>query len=155
MHPHRSATRGFSLVELLIALAIIAIILSIAIPMLMSAMANATETVVIREVQSIHQAQVQYHTQFGDYASELAQLGPPANGVAGPEAAKLIPASLASGDKDGYTFLLTKTPVGFIVNANPKVFGKSGRRTFYIDEDGVVHQNWGSQPASATSPELK
>jgi prepilin-type N-terminal cleavage/methylation domain-containing protein len=146
---------GFSIVELLIVLAVIAILLSIAVPMLKTALTNASETVVIREVQTIHQAQVQYHSQFGEYASTLAQLGPPENGISSPQAAKLIPASLLSGEKDGYRFSLTKTPAGFVANANPRVFGKDGRRTFYIDEDGIVHQNWGPEPATAQSPEIK
>ncbi len=146
---------GFSLVELLIVLAIIAVILSIAIPNLISAHTNASETVVIREIQTIHQAQLQYLSQFGEYAATLAELGPPASGVAGPHAAKLIPASLASGEKNGYVFTLAKTPSGFAANANPKVFGRNGRRTFYIDQDGVVHQNWGSESATENSPEIK
>jgi prepilin-type N-terminal cleavage/methylation domain-containing protein len=150
-----SRASGFSIIELLIALAIIAILLSIAVPMMMTARANASETVVIREVQTIHQAQVEYQSQFGDYAATLTQLGPPENGVSGPQSAKLIPASLSSGEKDGYRFTLTKTPSGFEVNANPRVFGKDGRRTFYIDEDGVVHQNWGPEPATSHSPEIK
>jgi type IV pilus assembly protein PilA len=150
-----SQRRGFSLVELLIVLAVIAIILSIAVPTLTSAHMGASETVVMREVQSIHQAQAQYYSQFGDYASTLAQLGPPATGVAGPQGAKLLPASLASGEKDGYVFTMTKTPGGYAVNANPKVYGKHGRRTFYADEDGVIHQNWGPEPATAASPEIK
>jgi type IV pilus assembly protein PilA len=147
--------RGFSTVELLIVLAIIAVILTIAVPTLMTAYTNASETVVIRETQTIHQAQIQYLSQFGEYATTLAQLGPPANGIAGPHAAKLIPASLASGEKNGYVFTLSRTNTGFAANANPKVFGRNGRRTFYIDEDGVVRHNWGPEPATANSPEVK
>ena len=141
------------MMELLVVLAIIALILAIAVPNYISTHSTAIETVVLREVQTIHQAQVQYLSEFGEYASALSQLGPPENGVAGPQAAKLIPASLASGEKNGYLFAVVKTPGGFSVNANPKVYGKNGRRTFYIDEEGVVHQNWG--PAPAASPELK
>ncbi len=151
----RSQSRGFSLVELLIAVAIIGIILAAAIPTLMTAHHGASETVVIRELQTIHQAQLQYFSQFGDYASTLLQLGPPANGVLGPHGAKLIPASLASGEKNGYIFTLTKTPTGYAVNANPKVFGKNGNRTFYVDEDGVVRENRGQEPATVNSPEIK
>jgi type IV pilus assembly protein PilA len=121
----------------------------------MTAHTSASETVVIREVQTIHQAQVQYLSQFGEYATSLSQLGPPANGVTGPHAAKLIPASLAYGEKNGYVFTVTRTNTGFAANANPKAFGRNGRRTFYIDEDGVVHQNWGAEPATANSPEAK
>ena len=148
-------SRGFSLVELLIAMAIIGIILALALPTLTTVHTNASETVVIREMQSIHQAQLQYFSQFGDYASTLAQLGPPADGVVGPHGAKLLPATLTGGEKNGYIFTLTKRPGGYVVNANPKVFGKTGNRTFYIDEDGGVRQNLGPEPATVNSPEMK
>ena len=151
----RSRKSGFSLVELLIVLAVIAILLAMALPTLISAYHNASETVVIREVQTIHQVQMQYLSQYGEYAESLAQLGPPANGVAGRHGAKLIPRSLASGEKNGYIFTMVKTSSGFSVNANPKQYPRDGRRTFYIDEDGTVHENWGPEPATAASPEIK
>jgi type IV pilus assembly protein PilA len=125
------------------------------VPRMISARNNAAEVVVIREIQTIHQAQTQYVSQFGDYAATLAELGPPANGAVGPRAAYLIPASLASGEKDGYIFTMTTTATGYVVSANPKVFGTTGRRTFYLDQDGIVHQNWGQEPATVNSPELK
>ena len=156
MRRQRHRKNGFSLVELLIVIAIIAAILAIAIPTLITTFTNTSETVVMREMQTIHQAQLQYLSQFGEYAASLEELGPPAKGVvAGPRAAKLIPASLASGEKNGYVFTLAKAPSGFTAHANPKVFGRDGRRTFYIDQDGVVHQNWGAEPATAESPEVK
>jgi type IV pilus assembly protein PilA len=142
------------LIELLIVIAIILVILTVAIPNLMTARNNAAEVVVVREVQTIHQAQMQYMSQFGRYAATLAELGPPTSGTAGPNAANLIPSSLASGEKDGYMFTLTITPAGYAVNANPRVFGGTGRRTFYLDQDGTVHQNWGQEPATADSPEI-
>lgn len=92
---------GFSLIELLVAIAIILIILAVAIPSVQSARLNAAETAVMREVQTIHQAQMQYLSQFGRYATNLGELGPPSQGDAGPQAASLIPRSLASGEKNG------------------------------------------------------
>jgi type IV pilus assembly protein PilA len=151
----RVGRRGFSLIELLIVIAIILIILAIAVPKLGSARMNASETVVIREIQTIHQAETQYMSQFGKYATTLAELGPPASGGPGPQAADLIPNSLASGEKDGYVFTLTATPSGYTVNANPKVYNTTGRRTFYSDQGMQIHQNWSQEPANATSPELK
>jgi type IV pilus assembly protein PilA len=151
----RVGRRGFSLIELLIVIAIILIILAIAVPKLGSARMNASETVVIREIQTIHQAETQYMSQFGKYATTLAELGPPASGGPGPQAADLIPNSLASGEKDGYVFTLTATPSGYTVNANPKVYNSTGRRTFYSDQGMQIHQNWSQEPANATSPELK
>ena len=106
-------------------------------------------------MKTIHEAQVQYWSLFGQYAGTLAELGPPQTGATGVQGAKLIPASLASGEKNRYVFILTKTPGGFMVNANPKVFGRDGDRTFYIVQDGVVHQNRGAAPADANSPEIQ
>jgi general secretion pathway protein G len=76
---------GFSLVELLIVVAIILLLLTVALPAAKSARLNAAETVVMREMHTIHQAQMQYFSQFGSYADPLAQLGP--------RSARLIPAS--------------------------------------------------------------
>jgi len=142
-------------VELLICLAVIAVLLALALPNLIGAYHSAAETVVIREVQTLHQVQMQYLSQFGEYAETLAQLGPPPNGVPGRHAAKLIPRSLASGQKNGYIFTMTRTASGFAVTAVPKAYPRDGRRTFYIDEDGTVHENVGPEPATVNSPELK
>lgn len=146
---------GFSLVELLVVIAIILVILAVALPRIKEARLNAVETMVVRELQTIGQSQIQYQSQFGQYAPTLAALGPPTSGTVGPQAASLIPASLASGEKDGYVFVTTLTPLGYSVIATPRTYGGTGRRTFYLDQDGIVHQNWGQQPAGAASPEFK
>ena len=152
----RYRRRGFSLVELLVVMAIIAIILAVAVPIMSRARLNAVETMVVREMHTIGQAQTRYQSQFGKYASTLAELAPPVNGgVDGPNAAHLIPPSLASGEKDGYVFVLTANAGGYTVVASPKVFGSTGRRTFFLDQDGIIHQNWGQELASAESPEFK
>lgn len=149
------SNRGFSLIELLVVIAIILIIVSIAIPALQNAQLNMRETAVIKEVQTIAQAETQYYSQFGKYAATLPELGPPAQGSSGPQGAFLIPRSLAKGEKNGYVFSLAVNDSGYQVNANPKTFGGSGRRTFYLDQNGIVHQNWGRQPATEGSPEIE
>lgn len=151
----KKRVRGFSLIELLIVIAIILIILAIAVPKLGSARMQAQEMAAIREIQTIHTAQTQYMSQFGKYATTLAELGPPASGGPGPQAADLIPSSLSSGDKGGYTFTMTQTPSGYQINANPKVYNSTGRRTFYSDQGMTIHQNWSNEPATPSSPELK
>jgi type IV pilus assembly protein PilA len=150
----RRRTRGFSLIELLIVIAIILIILTIAVPKMGVAQMNAREMAVVREVQTVNTAQAQYMSQFGKFAATMAELGPPASGGPGPSAADLIPGSLAGGEKDGYTFTLAATPSGYTLNANPKVFNSSGRRTFYSDQNMIIHQNWSAEPANASSPEM-
>jgi prepilin-type N-terminal cleavage/methylation domain-containing protein len=151
----RTSSSGFSLIELLIVIAIILIIVGIAVPRFSAARMNANETAVINEIRSIHTAETQYLSQFGRFAVTLAELGPPASGGPGPQAADLLPNSLVSGDKDGYTFTLTATPAGYNINANPKTYNTTGRRTFFSDQTMSIHQNWSSEPANATSPEMK
>jgi type IV pilus assembly protein PilA len=95
-------TAGFSLIELLIVIAIILIIATIALPKLNRARMYASETAAIRHIQTIHTAQTQYFSQFGKYAPSLTELGPPTSGQANASAADLIPGELASGEKGGY-----------------------------------------------------
>ena len=93
----RRRARGFSLIELLIVIAIILIILAIAVPKLGSARMNANEMAVIRELQTINTMQVQYMSQFQRFATTLAELGPPTSGGPGPQAADLIPQRAGRG----------------------------------------------------------
>src|ERR1700693_503145 len=82
---------GFSLIELLIVIAIILVLLAIAVPRLSVAQESVREMAVVREVQTINTAQTQYMSQFGRFATTLAELGPPTSGGPGPQAADLIP----------------------------------------------------------------
>jgi hypothetical protein len=99
--------------------------------------------------------QVQYYSQYGKYATSLTELGPPASGAEGPAAANLIDSTLSSGEKGGYKFTLSANSGGYIINAAPVAFGVSGSRTFYSDQSMVVRQNFGQEPATVNSPEIK
>jgi type IV pilus assembly protein PilA len=147
--------RGFSLIELLIVVAIILILAAIAAPKLNQNRMHAQETAAISEMKTIHTAQTQYYSQFGRYATSLVELGPPAGGQEGPSAANLIPGELAKGTKSGYKFTMVGGPNGYTISAVPEVFGNTGRRTFFSDQSLVIHQNWTAEPANASSPELK
>ncbi|HEX4771293.1 MAG TPA: prepilin-type N-terminal cleavage/methylation domain-containing protein [Bryobacteraceae bacterium] len=153
----RRRQAGFSLVELLVVIAIILIILFFAVPQYNKARMNAQETGAIAGLKTIYQAEIQYQSEFGDFATSLAQLGPPAatGGTEGPSSAGLIAGGLAGGNSSGYVFTVTQTPTGYSVTAVPKTFNSTGRRTFYSDQSGIVRQNWGSDPATANSPEVK
>ncbi len=146
---------GFSLVELLIVVAIILIILSIALPRLDKARMQTQETAAIRQIGTVHTAQTQYFSQYGKYATALAELGPPASGQPGPNGAELIPGDLAAGTKTGYLFTLQGTPTGYTVNATPVAFNSTGRRTFFSDQTMIIRENWGAEPATANSKEIK
>lgn len=146
---------GFSLIELLIVVAIILVIAAIAVPQMNKQLMAAHEMAAIRQINTIHQAQAQYNSQFGKYAASLPELGPPASGNAGPSAADLIPKVLADGKNSGYVFAVQGTPTGYAVTAVPDAFNSSGRRTFFSDQTLVVRNNWSQEPANVNSPEIK
>lgn len=157
LEKRRGRERGFSLIELLIVIAIILIILSIALPQMSKSRMNAQEMAAVAEISTINKAEVQYYSQFGQYATSLSQLGPPpaSGGAEGPQAAGLIPANLASGSSGGYTFAVTQSAQGYAATAVPRVFNSTGRRTFYSDQSGITRQNWSQDPANPNSPEIK
>jgi prepilin-type N-terminal cleavage/methylation domain-containing protein len=147
--------RGFSLIELLIVIAIILIIITIALPKFSSAQRYAKETSALGAIRTIHTAQVQYYSQYGKYAASLTELGPPTSGADGPAAGNLIDSTLAGGEKGGYKFTLSGNAGGYVISAVPVAFGVSGSRTFYSDQSMSVRQNFGQEPATANSPEMK
>ncbi|HYP12973.1 MAG TPA: prepilin-type N-terminal cleavage/methylation domain-containing protein [Bryobacteraceae bacterium] len=156
MQPRRRRSRsGFSLIELLIVVAIILILAAIAAPKLNQNRMHTQETAAIRQIQTVHTAQTQYYSQFGRYAASMAELGPPASGQAGPSSADLIPGDLALGKKSGFTFTLQGGPAGYAVTAVPEVYNNTGRRSFYSDQTLVIRENWGAEPATANSKEIK
>ena len=147
--------RGFSLIELLIVVAIILIIITIALPKLSRARMYSQETAAIAAIRTLHTAQVQYNSQFGRYATSLAELGPPASGNANQSAADLIGNDLSNGEKSGYKFTLTGNQGGYAINANPIAYNSSGSRTFFSDQSMVIRENYGPEPATPNSKELR
>ena len=151
---NRRARRGFSLIELLIVIAIILIIITIAVPKLGNAKRFAQETAAIQAVKTIHTAQVQYSSQYGRFATTLTELGPPASGATSAASADIIQTDLASGEKQGYKFTMTANAGGYQITAVPDTFGVTGSRTFYSDQSMVIRENDGPEPATANSKEL-
>jgi prepilin-type N-terminal cleavage/methylation domain-containing protein len=147
---------GFSLIELLIVIAIILIIAAIAVPKMNQQMMAAREMAALRQITTIHQAQTQFYSQFGKYASTLAELGPPASGAAGPAAADLIPKNLAEGKNGGYVYTVAAgANGGYTVLVVPEQFGTSGRRSFFSDQSLQIHNSWTQEPANANSEMIK
>jgi type IV pilus assembly protein PilA len=154
MHALRSR-RGFSLIELLIVIAIILIIASIAVPKVNRQLMLAREQAAIRQIGTIHQAETQYNSQYGKYAISLVELGPPASGQAGPASADIIPKNLADGKNSGYLFTVVATPQGYAVTAIPESFGNTGSRSFYSDQSMAIRQSITAEPANANSDLIK
>jgi len=152
--------RGFSLIELLVVVAVLLIIAGLAIPSFLRSKMRANEAAVVGALRSVATAEVNYQTTYGrGYSLDLSSLAPPPAGTPpNATAADLIDPILATGSRNGYTF--TYTPIDtdgdgqfdqYRVNANPVQVGRSGDKYFYVDQTNVVRENLGG-PADATSP---
>ena len=144
--------------ELLIVVAIILVIASIAIPKLDQMRMYTQEMAAIRQIGTVHQAMTQYYSQFGQFPTTLQELGPGGGGEGegtGAKAANLIPDDLAKGEKNGYRYEVKQTPTGYAITAIPVAYNNTGRRTFYSDQSMVIRENWGADPATAESPAIK
>lgn len=154
MNRRRDKKKGFSLIELLIVIAIILIIAAIAIPKLTQARKAAYEMAAIRSLTTVNTAQVQYFSTYGRYAQSLMELGPPpGSGAQSSAAADLIPETLAMGLQSGYVFTMVGTPAGYSINGDPQA-ESTGNRHFYTDHNAVIRQNFG-QPASESDPAIQ
>jgi prepilin-type N-terminal cleavage/methylation domain-containing protein len=148
--------RGFTILELLIAVGIIIIVAAIAIPNLLRARVLANEASAVQSLRAINSAQIGYlqvYPDLGTYACQLSYLGPPLGStMVNSTAADLIDVQLASGIKSGYSFTMNCTPpvgdgsTGYEVKTAPtgasitdSSCGTSSGRCFYTSYQGTVY----------------
>ena len=146
---------GFSLIELLIVVAIILIIAAIAIPNLLRARIAANEASAAASVRKMATAEIAYNTTYPTigYATNLTSLGGPTTGcLPSSTTACILDNVLSSGSKSGYSFAaLGFSAAGanssFMVGAVPQSYNQSGERDFCIVTDGVLRSDPGSAGA--------
>ena len=168
---------GFSLLELLIVVAIILIIAAIAIPNLLNARIAANEAAAAQTVRTITTASMVYSSTYGNgFPPSLASLGGPPSGASTCNQAILMDSivTTAPNQKSGFTFGYTAVgaPVtapagcaapgtnGYLVTAIPNTIGVTGLRSFCSDEPGTIHFDTtgniaGSQNACEALPTLQ
>ena len=155
--------KGFSLIELLIVVAIILIIAAIAIPNLLRAKIAANESSAVGSIRNVITQEIAYATTYNSqgYSPAISNLAPPSDAcpASGPSStnACLIDAVLGgtcttctAANKSGYGFAelgyivgggATLPNTGFSVAGAPITYNSSGTRQFCAFEDGVLREN--------------
>ena len=149
------APNGFSLIELLIVVAVILVIAAIAIPNFIRSKMRANETSAAANLRTISTGEVVYSTTYGiGFSPTLNALG---GNPTIPDAtqAGLIDSVLSGGTKSGYQYTYTVITTDangnvtdYSLNADPSIPGTSGDRRFYSDQTAIIRFN---TTATATS----
>ena len=152
--------KGFSLIELLLVVAVILIIAAIAIPSFMHSRMRANEANAVASLRVIHTAAVTYSATYPDigYPTTLASLGGTTPCTATSTQACLLDELLAQGLKDGYSFVWTGdglTPsVSFILTGTPQSVGNSGQNMYCTDQSGVIFYDPSGANCTSSSQSL-
>lgn len=130
----RLRKKGFTLVEIMIVVAIIVLLAAIAIPNLLRARLSANEATSIAAMRTLSTAMESYRAAQSPpaYPAALASLIAPTSDP------PYIDSVLGGGTKGGYTYTLAGAGTTFTVVAAPVTAGVTGVRSFFVDQSGVV-----------------
>ena len=155
--------KGFSLIELLIVVAIILIIAAIAIPNLLRARIAANESSAVGNMRSINTAEVSYATAYQNHVgtwATMTELGGASPCTASETTACLIDHTLelatsAATGKSGYYFTLAVGGAdGYTLNGDPNTYGSTGNKHYFTDGTGVVRHVDTDVAADNTAPAI-
>jgi prepilin-type N-terminal cleavage/methylation domain-containing protein len=153
----RKQQKGFSLIELLIVVAIILIIAAIAIPNLLRARISANEASAVSSLRTMNTACITYNSTYGNYPPAISDLGP-SGGLPTSTSADLLDQVLApaSGNatKSGYTFTYAAGTgnASYAINGDPVTVNQTGVRHFFTDQSGVLRFNASASATVTDSP---
>ena len=134
--------KGFTLIELMIVVAIIAIIAAVAIPSLLGAKKTANEATAIANLRTISTCCEQYRNVNGEYPLAIGDLRGTTD---------YIDESLADGNKSGYDYVLAGAVSTYTCTAEPDS-DSSGDRYFFLDESGVIRSNVDAAADATSDP---
>ena len=143
----RRKQKGFSLIELLIVVAIILIIAAIAIPNLIRSKIAANQASAVASLRTLNTSAVLFNTNYGLYPTALSSMA--TSGAASSTAADLIDNVLSTGTKSGYSFSWSGggTTGSYAIFASPVTLNSTGTVYYYTDQSLVIRSN----PAGAAT----
>ena len=149
----RNKQKGFSLIELLIVVAIILIIAAIAIPNLLRSKIAANQSSAVGSLRTLNTACIAFSTSYGQFPAALTNLGPVGSGTASSTSADLIDSVLAAGTKSGYVFAYGAgaSNQSYTITATPITAATTGQNMYFTDQSGVIRVNTSGSGANASS----
>ena len=151
--------KGFSLIELLIVVAIILIIAAIAIPNLLRSRIAANQASAVGSLRTLNTAEITYSSTYNSgFSATLSYLQPTTAATPASTAAGLIDSVLASGSKSGYSFTYSSAATdsagridNYSITAVP-INTSTGTNYYFTDQSGVIRQNSTTTAGSTDSP---